>query len=956
MTQDNPQKGSNFDSPSKVAIESNLPLAAVDIESEKDQSSGGTHPLLSIHKWFAARPTPAVRLAIIASVYPGEIDSDELLKLMQIGPRELDSNISEFVQRKYTEPRNGSSLEDHYGYSNIVKSQPSGTQLRNFHDKLKQGWGGELPTVLDPTAGRGIIPFEAVRYGLPAKANELNPVAALIVKTGLEYAPNIGSIESDLREWRDKIHNTAKNEIQNYYKTEEEGREILNSAYTYEIRCDSCGGDIPLVSNWWLDMNGSEGDAIKPIYSDGEVEYEHIEIQKDTDFDPGDAPLTRGSAECPHCGVVTETPDIREKISQGEFDYRIYGVNYRNPRGEWEFRGGKRIDQKSIEKAANRINSDFDLIGFLSEPVEHGYNTAQIKRYGMNEWRDVFTPRQLITHYEYLQAFESYKQEIKDEYQPETAEAILTILALCSSRVVEFNSRLSKWRIRRGTGSRIFSDNNLAIKLTAVDNNISEERRGYMKRSEQVIDTYEELVSLLAEGDNNGTAEVSTRDAASLTEEWGEECVDAAIIDPPYYSSIQYSELSDIFYVVLKEYLYDVHTDLFSSQLAEKDKEAVANPSRFEELDTEKTSEELAKEDYENKMQNIFSETYDLLSDGGVVTVMFTHREMDAWDTLTTAFINAGFTVTASHPIKTERADRVGLQGKASADSSILLIGRKYENEEKEGGTTLWGEIKEEFQEVAKREAEEILSSEYTISKTDMAISVYGPTLEKFAENHPVVDKKGANVRPRKALVEARKAVTSVIVERFLNTKGVHSLDSLTRWYILAWLTYESDEFPYDEGRQLGVAAGIDIDDIKRSTKIWSGGSKIKLKQHNDRVQDIVMLQDDGVDNPSSRKYPVNPTDNTFTYTIDAVHAALHVYDREGAKTTWNWLTERNLKSNEPFKIAVTALLEVLPDDTGMYETLVNLVSGETGEYLNLNLEHIDMSNADRQTSLGDHT
>jgi hypothetical protein len=85
------------------------------------------------------------------------------------------------------------------------------------------------------------------------------------------------------------------------------------------------------------------------------------------------------------------------------------------------------------------------------------------------------------------------------------------------------------------------------------------------------------------------------------------------------------------------------------------------------------------------------------------------------------------------------------------------------------------------------------------------------------------------------------------------------------------------------------------------------------------------------------------------------VHSALHVYKREGANAAWDWLSERGLKSNETFEIAVTALLEVLPSDIDMYETLVNLVSGETGDYLDINLDHIDMSGVDRQSELGDH-
>lgn len=949
------EEENELDAPERVAIESKLPLTAIDIESQKDMKSGRYHKLRSLHKWFAARPTPAARLSVLASVYPGHIDPDELLKLMQIGPKAMDSGISEHVEKRFSESKSSGTLDDHYGYPNPNTQSPTKAQIEELHETLREGWGGELPTVLDPTAGRGIIPFEAMRYGLSTKVNELNPVPSLILRAALEYVPEVGSLDPEIYEWRDKIHETAKEKIEPYYPTEEPERQILNSACTYLIQCSSCGGDVPLVGKWWLDKTSDGGDAIKPKYRDGEVEYQHVKIPEDVtldEYDPTDGPVQRRDAECPHCGVVTEEPEIKTKIQNDEFEYSIYGVNYEKPNGEWGFRAGSDVDRRGMQKAAERVDSDFDLLTFLSEPVDISSRTHDPRNYGMDEWRDIFTPRQLVSHYEYAQAFKKHSKDIKEQYSQQKADAILTILTFAASRALIYSTRLSPWLDSRGYVQEVFSDNNYALKRMFGDNNLCADRRGYIKSSNHVIDSYEELVNYSP----SGRAEIVSQDAATLTDQWDDESVDVAVVDPPYYSSIMYGELSDIFYVVEKEYLQETHPSLFHSKLTNKDDEAVANPSRFEDIaDGNDSKNDLADEFYEQKMQDIFSEVHQLLNPGGIMTVMFTHRDMDAWDTLVTALINAGFTITATHPIKTEMSDRIGMQGHASADSSILLVGRKRENTGG-SGTALWEDVKSDIQTVARKEAEEILASGYTISKTDTAIAAYGPTLQRYAEEYPVVNKKGENIRPWEALGEARKAVTGVIAEQFLETEGIEQLDPLTRWYVLAWLIYDNDTFPYDEGRQLGVAAGVDIDDVKRTTKIWSKSSgDIQLKDHESRVQDIVMLRSDSADNPSSRKYPVNPTDQRYTYTIDAIHAALHVYEREGAKAAWEWLTERGLKSDDTFEIAITALLEVLPSDMGMHNTLVNLVSGETGEYLDINLDHIDMSGVDRQSELGDH-
>ncbi|WP_050460471.1 DUF1156 domain-containing protein [Haloferax gibbonsii] len=942
------------DVPERVAIESNLPLNAIDIESQKDMESGRYHALRSLHKWFAARPTPAVRLAVLASVYPGEIDSDELLRLMKIGPKEMDTGIADFVEKKFTEKKSSNdTLDDHYGYPNPNTQSPTEAEIEKLQSTLRDAWGGELPTILDPTAGRGIIPFEAIRYGIPAKANELNPVPSLILKAGLEYAPEVGSLDPDIREWRDKILETAKENIEPYYPTEEPGRQILNSAMTYIIECDSCGGKIPLVSKWWLNKDSDGGDAIIPIYEEGEVSYKYTRVEDSPDsYDPEDGPLHGESAECPHCKVTNEQKDVQQKLHDGGFEFSIYGVNYETPAGGRGYRAGNEYDEKGMHKAADKVESDFNLLTFLSEPVDVSSRISDPSSYGMHEWRDIFTPRQLVVQYEFHQAFIEYKPKILEKYDGQRSKAILSVLSLAASRSMYYNSRLNQWHDLRGYGSHIFTDNNFGLKKMSVDNNLTAPRRGYRKHSEHVIDAYEKLVSYVPHSES---AEVVSGDAGKLATKFEPESVDAAIVDPPYYDSIMYAELSDVFYVLQKEYLEDVHPEIYTSSLTDKDNEAVANPYRFEEIaDDKQSKKDLADEHYESKMEEIFAEVQELLNPGGVMTVMFTHREMDAWDTLTSALISAGFTITATHPIKTEMSDRVGLQGKASADSSIFLVARKQATRSTE--RTLWEDVQDGIQQAARDQAEEILDSGYNISKTDTAIAAYGPTLQKYAEAYPVVNKKGEEIRPREALGQARKAVTSVLAERFLKTEGLDRIDSLTRWYILSWLIYENDTVPYDEARQLGMAANVDIDNIKRSTKIWGKSQKdITLKDHDDRVQDIVLLKSDTADNPSTRKYRVNPTDMRFTYTIDAVHAAIHVYEREGARAAWEWLSDRDLKSNREFKATVTALLEVLPSDSDMRKTLVNLVSGETGDYLDINLDHIDMSGEERQTELGDH-
>lgn len=928
-----------------LAIEGELPLKAVGIENLKEANPKHMPPHRYIHPWFARRPTPAARLAILGSVMEEGTSIDELLSLMQIGPDNLEKNISEYVQkRKRTEGERDGTLGEWYGYPRPFTQSPSVEELAELHSSLRETWDGELPTVLDATAGGGVIPFESIRYGLPTIANELNPVPSVILKVMLEYAPQVGSLEKDLYQWRDRIQEKASGQLEDLYPTTRDGREVLASACTYHITCESCGGTVPMVPKWWLHKRSAgEGVAIKPHYENGDVSYECIDLTENSnsDFDPSEGTVSRSDVECPHCGVITEYDETRELLKNGEFEYQIYGVKYDDPRGGSGYRAGDDLDQQALKRAQERIESDFDLVTFLSEKVEVSSRITDPATYGMEEWRDIFNPRQLVSHYEYCNAFRECAEEIREKYGANEAEAILTILTISASKMIDRNSRMAPWDTGRGYPANMFMSHNYSFRRVFCDNNLVSETMGYEDTSRKVIDCYEELVEM-AEG--RDAADVYCGDAASLTSKVGEDSVQAAVVDPPYYDSVMYAQLADGFYVLQKAYLNDIHPEFFTSELTNKADEAVANTSRFEGLDGDKSKKQLAKDDYEEKMADIFSELYETLEPGGVLTIMFTHKETDAWDTLSMSLIEAGFTITATHPITSEMPNRVVMRGSQSADSTILLTGRKPIHEREDSrGATLWDDVKAATRAEAKEAARELLDSGLSLTKTDTIIAAFGPTLRVFADNYPVVDKKGNEVPPREALTTARDAVAEVLADRYLETKGFDDLDGLTRWYVLSWLIYESDTMPYDEARQLGIGVGVNIDDVKRDTKIWGKRSgDVQLKTHNNRVKDIVRLEND--ESVSSRKYPVDPTDERFSHGIDAVHSAIHVYETKGPGAAWEWLSDRGYRNDKKFRATVTALLEVLPPRSDTAQTLRDMLSGKTGDYLDIDIDHLNLN------------
>ena len=166
-----------------LKIQGELPIRAVGIETKRERLNYSDLPPQNyIHVWFARRPTPATRLGVLGSVLPDDVSDDTLLQWMGIQPnnKKPERSIAQHVRHKSrTEDERDGFVYEHYGYRKSYKNLPSESEMDELHKKVKQTWGGELPTILDATAGGGSIPFESIRYEFPTKANELNPAAPI---------------------------------------------------------------------------------------------------------------------------------------------------------------------------------------------------------------------------------------------------------------------------------------------------------------------------------------------------------------------------------------------------------------------------------------------------------------------------------------------------------------------------------------------------------------------------------------------------------------------------------------------------------------------------------------------------------------------------------------------------------------------------------------------------------
>ncbi|MEB3118523.1 MAG: DUF559 domain-containing protein, partial [Limnothrix sp.] len=370
--------------------------------------------------------------------------------------------------------------------------------------------------------------------------------------------------------------------------------------------------------------------------------------------------------------------------------------------------------------------------------------------------------------------------------------------------------------------------------------------------------------------------------------------IDAIVTDPPYYATLQYAELSDFFYVWMKRTLGDVFPDLFWMELTDKDREAVANPSRFRNMG--EPPEVLANRDYEAKMAMAFGEYYRVLRDDGVMTVQFNHKDSGAWDVLAKSLIDAGFEITASWAVSTENPQNLHQAQKNSVSSTVLLVCRKRDPN---AGQAWWDDLRPEVANLVAKRAPEFEQND--ITGIDLYLSAFGPALNVFSRHYPILESSGNELRPEEAFAEARKAIANYRFQTLAHTDTA-GFDPLTTWYMLAWDAFRAREFPFDDARQLALAVGgFNVADLAKTHKlIDSTSGTCKFLTPGQRFK--------------KRAFSVSEADFASRHLIDSLHAMIAIYEEEGAiQPVRRFLRSTGLLTNDLFMRSWEVALRVIP-------------------------------------------
>lgn len=749
---------------SKKLIEVALPLEAINTAAAHEKMPGiGAHPR-GLHLWWARRPFVAARAVIWSSLVDDPSAHPELY------PTEEAQNAER--QRLF------GILEK------LVKWENSNDPevLAAAKAEILRSTNNNPPALLDPFAGGGAIPLEAQRLGLEAHAHDLNPVAVMINKAMIEIPPRFAGqapVNSDSRTlldgaagWQGAQGLAADVQYYGEWMKREAFRRIghlypkvkvphalgggeatvIAWIWARTVKCPNpaCGCEMPLASTFVLSKKKGKEAWVKPITEGNNV---HFEVQygkcpkEYESFKVGRSAVFK----CPCCGEITTDAYVRQHGKAHEMGSQLMAV-------VGEGKHGRIYLSPDVEQT---IAADVPAPeSYPSGAMPENPRWFSPPAFGMTDYSDLFTNRQLTA----LAAFSSLAAEAQAKAEADAVaagvindhialsaggsgaraygEAVGVYLAFSVDRLADFSTSVSRWSVTNEKPMNCFSKQAIPMTWDFPEANPMGNAVGSFST---IVSYVASCIEKLPSRAFNGTA--IQFDAQS-------DCGLRNIMvstDPPYYDNIGYADLSDFFYVWMRQSLKDTYPKLFRTMLVPKAEELVATPYRFE------GSTEKARDFFEDGMLHTCQQIYQYAREDIPVTIYYAYKQSDTdedsktastgWETMLSAIIRAGFAITGTWPMRTEQTYRAISMGTNALASSIVLVCRKRPADAPQ--TTRRGFIAE-----LKRELRPALQKlqRSNIAPVDLAQSAIGPGMGVYSRYGRVLEADGSAMTVRSAL------------------------------------------------------------------------------------------------------------------------------------------------------------------------------------------------------------
>ena len=820
----------------KKLIEVALPLEDINAASAREKSIRHGHPS-TLHLWWARRPLAAARAVIWSSL----VDDPSA------HPEEFPTVEEQAAERK----RLFNILRDLVVWENSNDERV----LEAAKAEIRKSMGDDLPPLLDPFAGGGAIPLEAQRLGLEAYAQDLNPVAVSINKAMIEIPPLFADKSAVNPKARGDLHNegwtgnsglAADVEYYGNWMKEEAARRIgylypkvqvpvgqggdgtvIAWLWARTVKCPNpaCGGEAILVRSFDLSKKKGKEWHVEPVCEGGKVRF----VVK-----PGKATregtVNRRGAICLHCGEPIEFKYIRAQGRAHRMDEKLMAIVA-------EGENGRAYCEPNAEQAAAAavpMPDDYPDANIASNPRDF-----KTPNYGLVTFSQLFTNRQLtaLTTFSALVG-EAQKRAEKDAVAAGLAddgvgladggtgaraygEAIGVYLAFVVDKLTDYHSSICSWHSSGEKMRNVFGRQAIPMTWDYAEGNPFCSSSG----------SFDNMLKWVCE-DVAALPSVSSSGRARQFDAQSDNGMRSILVstDPPYYDNIGYADLSDFFYVWLRQSLRHTYPKLFSTMLVPKHEELVATPYR------EDRGKDGARDFFEEGMFSTFKQVNKYVREDVPVTIYYAFKQSETetkndvestastgWETMLSAIIRAGFSITGTWPMRTEMANRNIASGTNALASSIVLVCRKRPMDAPAG-------TRRDFVIALKRELkialDELRSS--NIAPVDLAQSAIGPGMGVYSRFSQVLEANGNPMTVRDAL----QIINQEVDAYFSDQDG--ELDRESRFCVDLYTQKAFDTISFGEADVLARAKNVSIQGLAAKGLLAASKGIVHLLDRNE--------------------------------------------------------------------------------------------------------------------------
>ncbi|MGW8158422.1 MAG: DUF1156 domain-containing protein [Desulfoprunum sp.] len=857
-----------MDKRKKKLIEVALPLVAINTAAAREKSIRHGHPS-TLHLWWARRPLAAARAVIFAqmvddpSAYPDLFPTE---KAQEKERQRLFKIIEDLVQWENTT----NEVVIQRARDEIWQSWRRACAENADHPRAKELFDRhKLPAFHDPFAGGGALPLEAQRLGLESYASDLNPVAVLINKAMIEIPPKFAGIppvnpdwqgtssaEQSLRKWGGAqglaedvryygqlMRDEAEKRIGHLYPKIEVtaaivqerpdlkkyvGQKLTVIAWIWARTVKSpnpafADVDVPLASNFMLSTKAGKEAYVEPVIEDGGYRFtvkvgkpKNVEVVKR-------GSKSGGSHSCFLC-LMSETPMpfdyLRAEGRAGRIGNRLMAIVAEGERGRVYLPPTEDIE--SIADSAKPLwRPEVDIC--------HWPGRTNVVEYGMTKFGDLFTPRQLVA----LATFSDLVQEMRERVRNDAIKAGLpddgktlceggtnatayadsagVYLAFLVNQVANHSSSVCGWNSANAQMRAVFARQAIPMVWDYAESNpFCYSSGSFNNLSERQVKGFEALGNGLPGFANQADANCQTISSHKVVS-----------TDPPYYDNIGYADLSDFFYVWLRRSLKLVFPELFATLAVPKAEELIASPYRH---GGKMKAEAFFLSGMTQAMHRLVEQTNPTFP----VTIYYAFKQAEddgvdgttntGWDTFLAAIIEAGFAISGTWPLRTEKQGRViGNDSNALASSIVIVCNKRT--------TNMLIVTRREFLTTLKTELPKALThlQRGNIAPVDLAQAAIGPGMAVYTRYTKVLDAEGRALTVREALSLINQTLDEALAEQ----EGDFDADS--RWALTWFEQVGFAEGEYGVAEQLSVSRNTAVAGLVEAGIVVSKAGKVRL-------------------------------------------------------------------------------------------------------------------------------